>query len=75
MDASSITGKQRRVLVWNSIHESYDEPIMIGIEAGPDEVDDGYEAWLSVDQAAYLRDTLSRAIENARGVPVKRDSE
>jgi hypothetical protein len=64
-DASSILGKLRRVSVWNSIHEDFSEPILIGIEAGPDEVDDGYEAWLSVEQAVYLRDTLTKAIENA----------
>lgn len=65
VEASSITGKLRRVSVWNSIQEGFAEPILVGIEAGPDEADDGYEAWLSVDQAVYLRDTLTKAIENA----------
>jgi len=69
VDGSSIMGKLRHVSVWTSIHDGFAEPIMIGIEAGPDEVDDGTEAWLSVDQAVYLRDTLTKAIENATTEP------
>lgn len=71
VDASSITGKLRRVSIWNSIQEGFAEPILLGIEAGPEEVDDGYEAWLSVDQAVYLRDTLTQAIENAKLVRIE----
>lgn len=66
VDGSSLAGKLRRVSVWNSIDVQFAEPIMIGIEGDPTETDDGEEAWLSLDQAVYLRDTLSRAIENAR---------
>lgn len=70
VDASSIMGNLRHVSVWNSIQDGFSEPILIGIEAGPDKVDDGYEAWLSVDQAVYLRDTLTKAIENATATNV-----
>ena len=62
---SSLAGKLRRVSVWNSIEDGNAEPIMVSIEGGREEIDDGQEAWLSVDQAVYLRDTLTKAIENA----------
>ena len=67
VEGSSLAGKLRRVAVWNSIEDGFAEPIMISIEGGPEEVDDGAESWLTLDQAAYLRDTLTKAIANASG--------
>ena len=65
IDGIGIAGTLRRVAVWNSIQDGFVEPIMISIEGGPEEVDDGAESWLTVDQAVYLRDTLTKAIANA----------
>lgn len=65
VDGSSLTGRVRRVAVWNSIEDGFDEPIAVSIE-GP-ESDGDAEAWLSVEQATYLRDALSTAIDNAAG--------
>lgn len=67
VEGSSLAGKLRRVAVWNSIEDGFAQPIMVSIEGGPEEIDDGQEAWLSVDEAVYLRDTLTKAIENASG--------
>ncbi len=65
VDGSSLTGRVRRVAVWNSIEVGFDEPIAVSIE-GP-ESDGDAEAWLNVEQATYLRDALSTAIDNATG--------
>lgn len=66
VDGSSLDGKVRRVSVWNSIEDGFEEPILVSIEAGPGESDSGTtESWLTVEQAAYLRDTLTKSIANA----------
>ncbi|WP_422748017.1 hypothetical protein ACN27E_07925 [Mycobacterium sp. WMMD1722] len=65
VSATSITGKVRHVSVWNSIQEGCAEPILIGIEGGPEEVDDGYEAWLTIDDAEHLLAALTQAIQHA----------
>jgi hypothetical protein len=63
--AADVTGRRtRRVYTWVSIQQGFDEPLLIGVE-DPNDDSSGAEAWLSVEDAEYLRDALSEAISYA----------
>jgi hypothetical protein len=54
----------KRVYTWLSIQEGFEKPLLIGIE-DPNDDSSGAEAWLSIEDAEYLRDALSKAISYA----------
>jgi hypothetical protein len=65
------TGRTRRAYTYTSIQEGFTEPVLIGVE-DPDDECSGMEAWLSIEDAEYLRDALTKAIDNARTAPVEK---
>jgi hypothetical protein len=61
----------RRVYVWTSVQDGYAEHLLVGVE-DPDDECSGMEAWLSIEDAEYLRDALTTAIGNARTAPIEK---
>lgn len=51
--------------MWTSLEEDYADPILIGVQESADDSYGG-EVWLGLEQAEYLRNALSKAIEHAR---------
>ncbi|WP_370500255.1 hypothetical protein NWT09_00085 [Mycolicibacterium sp. jd] len=68
VDGSTLLGRPRHAAVWNSVQDGEALSIMVSVYGDADD-DDIAEIWLTIDQATYLRDALTKAIENAEARP------
>jgi hypothetical protein len=65
-----MSRRTRRVYTYVSIQEGFDEPLLIGVEDPTDDDGPSAEAWMSIEEAEYLRDALTTAIGHAKDAAV-----